>query len=87
MQPEAGLLALFPPFLDHHVMETRGDAARVSMSFNLRGNWSALGRATAAVPPAEAEAESWDKRLERRAGQRLPTVLELAAAEAEWRGH
>ena len=52
-----GLLALFPPWLEHYVAHTPGGAeapggggSRVSISFNLPGSWQVLAGATVAQP-------------------------------------
>ena len=40
LMPQPGLVAIFPPWVTHHVEPTSGSEARVAISFNLRGNWS-----------------------------------------------
>lgn len=59
LQPEAGMIVFFPPWLSHYVGRTATVApgtARIALSFNVQGSWGALAARTAQMlPPGPSE--------------------------------
>jgi uncharacterized protein (TIGR02466 family) len=51
--PRSGQLLLFPPWLVHHVTPTTGTKERISISFNIGGEWSATSDVSLTFPAPE----------------------------------
>jgi len=50
LQPSQGDLVLFPGWLIHQVSPTKGSETRISIAFNLEGNWDATTSISALIP-------------------------------------